>query len=145
MNKIRAAGYASAAFAALLLAGCSAGDVEFNGKAFDAIGATGLLGKASGQAKLAERQPLIVPPSTDKLPQPGSGPVEEPAVAEIQDPDKAKIVSASDMERKQAEFCKANYEPAKARGDATADHIVGPTGPCRKSILDAMTKWNKGE
>jgi hypothetical protein len=146
MTKIRAGFLTSAAAAVtLMLGGCSPGDVELNGKLFDAVGATGLVGKASGQAKLSERQPLVVPPALDKLPQPGAQAPQEPALAEIKDPDQAKVVTASDLERRQAEYCKANYEPLKARGDATADSVTGPAGPCRNSVLTAFSKWNKGD
>ena len=145
MSIIRAGFCTSALFAGVVLAGCSPGDIQFNGKVFDAINATGLVGTPSGQAKMAERQPLVVPPALDKLPAPGSAPPEDPSLAEIQDPDKAKVVSASEREWRQAEFCKANYDPAKARGDATADAITGPAGPCRPSAFTAFSKWNKGD
>ncbi|SRR6476659_6550942 len=145
MSIIRAGFCTSALLAGFVLAGCSPGDIQFNGKVFDAINATGLVGTPSGQAKMAERQPLIVPPALDKLPAPGAAQPEDPSLAAIQDPDKAKVVSASERDRRQAEFCKANYDPAKARGDATADAITGPAGPCRPSAFTAFSKWNKGD
>ena len=70
MSIIRAGFCTSALLAGFVLAGCSPGDIQFNGKVFDAINATGLVGAPSGQAKMAERQPLIVPPALDKLPPP---------------------------------------------------------------------------
>lgn len=130
----------------LALAGCSAGDVEFNGKVFDAVGATGLLGTSSGQVRMAERQPLIVPPSTDRLPAPGSGmPAAADATTQVVDPERAKVISAADLQKRQADYCKEHYELAKMRGDANADGAVGPAGPCRKSAFDALSKWNKNE
>ena len=41
------------------------------------------------------------------------------------------------------EFCKKNYEDPLARGDESATSVVGPLGPCRKSILTAVKKWNE--
>ena len=52
----------------------------------------------------------------------------------------------ADLERQQAEYCKKNYEDAKAHGDETAaDLAAGPLGPCRGSVLTAIEKWNKSE
>lgn len=130
--------------AALLAGACSPGDVELNGKLFDAVGASGVLGKQAGSAKMAERQGLVVPPSLDRLPPP-SETVPTAQLAEVKDPDKMKRVSAADLKEQQAAYCKEHYEFAKQRGDAQADQAVGPAGPCRVSALDMLTKWNKGE
>lgn len=136
----------AASLLALALAGCSAGDVEFNGKIFDAVGATGLVGKPSGQARMAERQPLIVPPALDRLPQPGSGmPAGADATASLVDPEKAKVLSAAELDRRQEAYCKEHYELAKMRGDRHAESASGPAGPCRKSAFEAFSKWNKAD
>lgn len=64
---------AIASGAAIALAGC--GGIELEGKVFDAVG---LSSKSNTRAepKLTERAPLIVPPSTAQLPQPGSNPTQ---------------------------------------------------------------------
>lgn len=138
-------GAVAACLAAALLAGaCSPGDVELNGKLFDAVGATGVLGKPSGATKMVERQGLVVPPSLDKLPPPGeTAPTAQ--LAEVKDPDRMKRINAAELKAQQDAYCKEHYEFAKQRGDAQADQAVGPAGPCRVSALDMMTKWNKGE
>ncbi len=130
--------------AALLAGGCSPGDVELNGKLFDAVGASGVLGKQAGTTKMVERQGIVVPPSLDKLPEPGAT---QPTaqLAEVKDPDKVKRVNAAELQRQQAAFCKENYELAKMRGDSNADQAAGPAGPCRASVLTALDKWNKDE
>jgi hypothetical protein len=130
----------------LALAACSADDVEFNGGIFDAVGLSDTSKVKAKEPKLAERAPLVVPPTLDKLPQPGSQSPNEPQIADIKDPDAAKVASKEEMERRQAEYCKVNYDQAMARGDeTTALNAVGPLGPCRASVLTSFKKWNASE
>jgi len=121
------------------LAACSPGDVELNGKLFDAVGLSGPATK-SAEPKVAARNGLVVPPNTGSLPVPGSGfePSADADIAFINDPDRKKTVDRAQLEREQAEFCKKNYEDPKARGDDTVDGVVGPAGPCRPSILSVV-------
>jgi hypothetical protein len=93
---------------------------------------------------MAVRQPLVVPPGLDSLPPPGSGKVDQPSLAEIQDPDKKKLVSQADLEQKQAEYCRKNYEEPLQRGDSSADSASGPLGSCHPSIFTAVKKWTTG-
>jgi len=131
---------------ALGAAGCSMDDVQFNGGLFDAVGLSDAARSKKGEPKLAERAPLVVPPTLDKLPEPGQQAPEPAQIAGINDPDAAKAASQEELEHRQAEYCKVNYEQAKQRGDeATADNSVGPLGPCRPSVLTAIKKWNSSE
>ena len=101
----------------------------------------------SGDPKIAERAPLIVPPSLERLPPPGE-PAQAPdqQLAAIQDPDAVKKASKEELERKQAEYCKVNYEQAMGRGDeTTALAAEGPLGSCRPSVLNSVKKWNSGD
>jgi hypothetical protein len=133
---------------ALGAGGCSMDDVQFNGGIFDAVGLSD-----SAKAKLkrsepqiAERAPLVVPPSLERLPAPGEQPAsQDQKLAAIQDPDEVKKVSKEELERKQAEYCKVHYEDAKTRGDETAVNAEGPLGPCRPSVLTAIKKWNASD
>jgi hypothetical protein len=128
------------------LAGCSQDDIQFNGGIFDAVGLSDTTKVKSKEPKLAERAPLVVPPTLDRLPEPGSTPAPDTAIAGIQDPDEAKTASKEELQRRQDEYCKVNYEQAKQRGDeTTADNAVGPLGPCRASVLNAIKSWNSGE
>jgi hypothetical protein len=124
-------------------AGCSSDDIQFNGGIFDAVGLSDAGKTKGGDPKLAERAPLVVPPSLDRLPPPGEAP--PPAqIADIKDPDEQKKLSQADLEAKQAEYCKVNYEDAIKHGDeTTAANAEGPLGPCRKSVLTAIKKWNQ--
>lgn len=124
------------------LAGCSPGDVQFEGKIFDAMGMNNA-GAARETPKMTARSPLIVPPDLERLPDPNA-PVQSPAdtsLASINDPDRAKVVNQEQLQKQQDEYCEKHYNPAKAMGSADADSISGPLGPCRKSILSSMKQW----
>lgn len=128
----------------LAAAGCSADDIEFNGKIFDAVGLN--TKTKSTEPKLAERAPLVMPPNLERVPEPGAPPEAAAGdVASLNDPDRTAKTSRVELERQQAEYCKTHYELAKARGDQTADLASGPLGLCRGSILSAVEKWNKDE
>jgi hypothetical protein len=131
---------------AAFVGGCSMDDVELNGGVFNALG-IGSNQEKSAEPKLAERTPLVVPPTTARLPTPGEAP-ESLAVdvtASINDPDRAAVVDKNALQRQQDEYCRTNYEPARARGDSSADSMAGPLGPCRASVLTAIKKWNGEE
>jgi len=135
---------------ALVVAGCSMGDVQFNGGLFDMVGLSDSA-KAktnSGDPKLAARAPLVVPPTLDHLPPPGdeTASIPDPKLAAIHDPDVAKVKSQAELQRQQAAYCEVNYSQAMARGDeATALNAVGPLGPCRPSVLNSIKKWTTAE
>lgn len=130
------------ALPALVLAGCSAGDVEFNGKIFNALGVNNT--SAPKTPKLAERSGLVVPPSMEKLPEPGSGQTPDLALVDVKDPDAQKKTSQVELQRQQTAYCKEHYELAKMRGDISADNAKGPLGPCRGSVFTSIQNWNKG-
>jgi hypothetical protein len=128
-----------AACLALAVAGCSSDDIQFNGGIFDAVGLNDT--KKSGDPKLAERAPLVVPPSLDRLPAPGEAP--QPAqIADIKDHDAEKQKSRQELENQQAEYCEKNYADPMRRGEEVS-MVEGPLGPCRKSVLTAIKKWNE--
>jgi hypothetical protein len=128
----------AACSAAFLVAGCSMDDVQLNGGIFDAVGLNDT--KKSGDPKLAERAPLVVPPSLDRLPAPGEAPPPT-QIAGINDPDAAKQKSREELEKQHAEFCEKNYNDPMRRGEEVS-MVEGPLGPCRKSVLTAIKKWN---
>jgi hypothetical protein len=130
-----------AACLALAVGGCSTDDIQFNGGIFDAIGLNDA--KPTGDPKIAERAPLVVPPALDRLPAPGEAqPTSQ--IAGINDPDAAKQKSREELEKQQAEFCEKNYDDPQRRGEEVS-MVEGPLGPCRKSVLTAIKKWNGDE
>jgi hypothetical protein len=131
---------------ALAMSGCAADDIQLNGKIFDAVGLNSI-GQKTAEPKMAERAPLVMPPSLDRIPEPGKSPeaIANDATTLVEDVDKKAKTSRAELEKQQAEYCKTNYELAKARGDDNADLATGPLGPCRTSVLSAIEKWNKGD
>lgn len=127
------------------LTACGAGDVQLNGKVFDAIGGLVGAGGANEKASVAARPGLVVPPGLDNLPQPGAAVVPDGDLAQIQDHDRKKVVDKSALEAKQREYCKVHYEQAKQRGDQTADSATGPLGQCRPSAMGLVKSISSNE
>ncbi len=128
--------------ASLALAGCSAGDVQLNGKVFDLLGAATGANAETKDVKLAARPGLVAPPTTQSLPEPGSNVVPDGELATIVDHDRKKVVDRSALEKQQAEYCKVNYEQPKQRNDSTVEGATGPLGPCRASVLGVLKSVN---
>ncbi len=129
---------------AATLAGCGTDDIQFNGGIFDAVGLSDNAKANSGTPKVAERAPLVVPPTLDRLPAPGEAPAAPAQIAGINDPDAAKQKSKAELEKQQTEYCDKHYRDAGMRGEETA-MVEGPLGPCRPSVLTAIKKWNASD
>ncbi|MCV0368769.1 hypothetical protein [Filomicrobium sp.] len=142
VGRIRALLTALSVFAAAASAGCSPGDVQFEGKIFDAMGMNAPTTRTT--PKMESRSPLVVPPDLARLPDPNA-PAQTPediSLAAINDPDRAKVVDQEMLKKQQEEYCAKHYDTAVAMGRADADSVSGPLGPCRKSVLSAMKEWN---
>lgn len=145
-SSVSCAARTSAVLCAVVLSACAADEVQLNGKIFDAVGLNQKADKR--EPKLAERAPLVMPPDLQRVPEPGTPPEGEAAkgeVAALNDPDAHATASKKELERQQAEYCKKNYELAKAHGDNNADLAAGPLGPCQASVLTAIKKWGQEE
>jgi hypothetical protein len=131
------------AFAALSVSACAPGDVELNGKIFDAVGiGTGSVGQRKAP-QLAERAPLVLPPSLERLPQPDASGGNPQAAAFPIDPEKRSAMSASALQQQQAAYCKEHYEKQIALGNRTqAETAKGPLGMCAPSALQSLTGSN---
>ena len=129
---------AAPACLAVSVAGCSTDDIQFNGGIFDAVGLSDASKSSGGEPQMADRAPLVVPPKIDRLPAPGGAPPPGTQLATISDPDVEAQRSQEELEKEHAEFCEKNYN----EHDASTDSVEGPLGPCRKSILTAVKKWN---
>ncbi len=138
-SRVSAARIAGMAMLLMAFGGCSADDIQLEGKLFDAVG-MGTNSKKAGEPVMAARSPLVLPPNAERLPTPGKQQGGEALdVAAINDPDKKLEVSRADLEKQQAEYCKVNYEQAMQRGDQTsADLASGPLGSCRGSVLNVI-------
>ena len=92
------------ALLSFLLGGCAAGDVQFEGKIFDAVGVNDLMNKRP-PGKVKARAPIVMPPDA-KLPEPGKR-----VVAKHQDnqwpddPDERARKKVADAELEQKKYC----------------------------------------
>ena len=132
---------------ALALTGCAAGDVELNGKIFDALGVSAAAQKPAREPKVAARAPLVLPPSAERLPDPDAAPVTTAAVdpAWPVDPDQKRVGTASAALKKQTEFCRdGNWKEKAMRDDIAA--AKGPAGNCNDgSIFSFMKNLTKSD
>ncbi len=133
--------------ALLSLPGCAGGldGVEFNGKVFDAVGLTGALGKKQ-EPKTEPRSPLVLPPSSERLPEPGQGDAPPPmqtAQAWPNDPDKQKAADGAAKKKAQDDYCRDGNWKEKALGDDMAAKN-GPNGSCG-SLFSTISKTILGE
>jgi hypothetical protein len=126
-------GVAIAISGAALLGGCADG-VEVNSRLLDSVGlSTAALGANRAEPKLAQRAPLVMPPSTQKLPEPGAAPPPSPEVAAgaawPKDKDQERVASAQDKVRQQAQYCRDGNWKEKAL-DNDLGGMQGPQGSC---------------
>lgn len=128
--------------AAVLASGCSSGDVELNGGLFDLMGVSAATQKRAAEPKLAQRAPLVLPPSQDRLPDPEqqttqvAGAVDPAWPVDPEDKRKGGTKAAADA---QAAYCNdGNWKQKAVRDDVKA--AQGPSGSCTPSILSGLKK-----
>lgn len=136
-------GRAALGVALLALPGCGGVDgVELNGKVFEAVGLTGALGKRA-EPKTQPRAPLVLPPTTERLPEPGEYASAEPAAvadpAWPNDPDKSKVSSEQAKKQAQEKYCRDGNWKERAMGDEEKA-ASGPDGSCSGNIFSAIGK-----
>lgn len=130
--------------ATLSLAGCGGVDgVGLNGAMFDWMGISeSAMSKKAADPKVAERAPLVLPPSTAALPEPGSG--RSADVADINfpnDPEQKKAADAKRREQEHLAYCRGekNWQGQVLKPDDPANR-KSPYGPCPS--LGNMVKIN---
>jgi hypothetical protein len=126
---------------AIALSGCAAGDVEMNGALFDYLG----MGKAgpAKSAQAADRQALVLPPSLDRLPEPGSGATAAAAITSVAmpvNPETKATATAIEQKRQHAAFCDKAMLTAKLNKEIGP--VPGPLGVCNPSALQTLTGAN---
>jgi hypothetical protein len=125
--------------ATLFVSGCSDG-IEVNGKIFDLLGvSSSAMEKAKQEPQVAARTPLVLPPNSNRLPEPGSGQDGSASLASLADPEAKKAAAAKERERLHLAYCRGEmqwkdrvYKP----GDTQANR--SPYGPC-PSLVGDMT------
>jgi hypothetical protein len=97
--------------ATFALGGCSDG-LEVNGKLFDWLGVSSTaMEQAKREPQVAARTPLVLPPNSSKLPEPGSGQEASADLASLGDPDAKKAAAAGS-----ANACTWLLPPARRSG-----------------------------
>jgi len=124
----RAALLAAGFAATLALGGC--GGIEFQGKVFDYMGLSG--DRQEPDPRLAERPPLVLPPDTKALPQPGSGVAV--ATARQDWPKNPEIVQQEAVDAEKA---------AKAKQVTDATDPLNPLQGKSNPLLDKWFSKNK--
>jgi hypothetical protein len=113
----------------LLFAGCADG-IDLNGKVFDWMGVSPAAQEARRrEPKLAERAPLVMPPTSNRLPEPGSG-VEPVNIAFPDDPEQRKAREAKEKERLHMAYCRGEIQWKERALNKDTSAPRSPYGPC---------------
>ena len=135
---------AAALAATLALGGCADG-MDLNGKVFDMMGvSSSAMANKQKEPQLAARTPLVLPPSAERLPEPGSGQTSSNDLAGLNDPEEVKARKAKEREAQHLAYCRGDaqwkekvYKPREAAGASRS-----PYGPC-PSAFDVNASVNK--
>jgi hypothetical protein len=128
---------------ALALSACVDG-VDLNGKVFDMLGISNAAqeGRAR-EPKMADRAPLVVPPSVTRLPEPGSGKVTSEDIAALDDPEMRKQAEAKERERLHLAYCRGEVQwKQRALSPQNTTANLSPYGPCPGLLTGATSKIN---
>ena len=120
----------------LVLSGCAdGGGLELNGKVFDWIGISpSAIAARRDEPKLAERAPLVLPPDSTRLPEPGSGrtaQTAQSATAWPDDPEQRKTREAKERERLHEAYCRGDMQWKDRAMDPQGINVAkSPYGSC---------------
>ena len=138
-------GLASAITSAALLGGCADG-IEINSPLLDAVGLSTAALSRKEEPKLQPRAPLVMPPSTQRLPEPGQA---EPVATAAVDPswpkdkDAERRATAKDKAARQAEYCRDGSWKEKSMDGGRGDYTSERAGSC-STIFSVMGGWLSG-
>lgn len=127
----------------LTLSGCAdGGGLALNGAMFDWMGISeSALSQKNTEPKLAERAPLVLPPSAERLPEPGSGrAAEEGDMNWPVSPEQRKVAEAKERERLHLAYCRGELNWEKRALDPSNPQYQNrsPYGTCPG--MGGMTK-----
>jgi hypothetical protein len=125
--------------------GCAEGlGFDLNGKVFDWMGiSASALQQKRDEPKLADRAPLVLPPNTGRLPEPGSGPSTQSAMVWPDDPDQRKAREAQERERLHLAYCRGEIQwKERAMNQDGINTPKSPYGPCPLLFGDVNTLIN---
>ena len=131
------------------LTGCGGVDgVELNGKLFEAVGLTGSLGGKKAEPRTEARAPLVLPPPSQSLTEPGrlaaGAPIPQADQAWPNDPEKGKAQKEEALRQAQEAYCRdGNWKDKALNNDGKAAN--GPAGSCTGNIFSIVGKSILGE
>jgi hypothetical protein len=132
---------------ALLVAGLAASgcdSIALEGKAFDWLGISGsALDEKRRDPKMADRAPLVVPPSVTRLPAPGSGKTDNEEVAALKDPELHKQAAAKERERLHLAYCRGEIQWKEKAFNPDSGANRSPYGPCPGLFSGALNSLTK--
>jgi hypothetical protein len=136
---------AVAVASALSLAACGGVEgVDLNGKLFDWIGISSAAQEGrTTEPRMADRAPLVVPPDTKRLPEPGSGQTTSSAVAALNDPELRKKAAAKERERLHLAYCRGEIQWKERALKADQDDNRSPYGPCPGLFTGSVNSLTK--
>jgi hypothetical protein len=117
---------------AMLLTGCADSGVDLNGKVFDVMGISPSAQAARRyEPQVAERAPLVMPPDSNNLPQPGSGQAPVAQVSWPDDPEARKLREAEERQRLHLAYCSGDVQwKERALNKDNVSAPRSPYGPC---------------
>jgi hypothetical protein len=128
--------------ATLTLGGCEG--LQLEGKLFDMMGVSGsALDEKRRDPKMVERAPLVVPPNTKRLPEPGSGKTPDSDLASLKDPEQTKVAQAKERERLHLAYCRGEMQWKDKAFNPDSGANRSPYGPCPglfSGMTDKLTK-----
>ena len=139
---------------AFALGGCADG-VELNGKIFDAVGLSSAMQGPKPEPKMADRAPLVLPPSTERLPDPNN--LQQPLqTASINDkswpmgPEEKAARAAADRAREHAAYCSGEKtwqkEAFNDRGSRSGSNVrSSPYGSCNELFSSQINQFSANE
>ncbi|MDX2266387.1 MAG: hypothetical protein NW215_15610 [Hyphomicrobiales bacterium] len=134
-----------AAALALGLGGCAEGlDVNFNAPILEAAGIN-LSGKKPENPDVPERAGIVIPPSKDRLPEPGARPVAAATPAAWpNDPDLARKTAEREAAEKELKYCREGDWSGKG-GIEEFNRTTNRDPRCRAQYVKDMIKRNEAE
>jgi hypothetical protein len=93
---------------------------------------------------MAERAPLVLPPNSARLPEPGSGQQPQTAMAWPNDEEQRKAQEAKERERQHLAYCRGEIQwKDRVLNPEDVNTPRSPFGPCPSMIGDVNTLINK--
>jgi hypothetical protein len=116
----------------LLLGGCADSGFDLNGKVFDWMGVSAsALAAKKDEPKLAERAPLVLPPNSTRLPEPGSGKAPQQAMAWPDDEEQRAKREAQERQRLHDAYCRGDVQwKDRVMNPEDVNTPRSPYGPC---------------